>query len=87
MVRITHIRLDGRGTGPEHIEMLRWRRSLGDTGIADMIRWIEGGGQALVGDDEHAEPVRVVREPGRRPYLQTVVDGRPTDLLVSLPRF
>ncbi|HEY5925708.1 MAG TPA: hypothetical protein VIV11_28675 [Kofleriaceae bacterium] len=65
MVYITHVRFDGEGTGPEHIIMLRWRQAMGDTNVNDMIKWIESGGVAKVND----EPVQVVRQPGKPPYL------------------
>jgi hypothetical protein len=65
MVNITHVRFDGEGTGPEHIIMLRWRQAMGDTNVDDMIKWIESGGIAKVNE----ERVKVVRAPGKRPYL------------------
>jgi hypothetical protein len=83
MVHITHVRFNGEGTEPEDIIMLRWRQAMGDTNVADMIRWIEGGGIAKVDDHE----VKVVRPPGKRAYLQTVNDGRPTSKIVELPQF
>ncbi len=83
MVYITHVRFDGQGTSPEHIVMLRWRQAIGDTNIKDMIKWIEGGGIAKVHDDE----VKVVREPGRSPYLITIASGQPTTSILELPRF
>jgi len=87
MVYITHVRLDGAGTGPEHIIMLRWRQALGDTNVDEMIRWIESGGIAKVTDGTREEDVKVVRAPGKRPYLQTVADGEPTLKILELPRF
>ena len=76
MVYITHVRFDGEGTSPEHIVMLRWRQAMGDTNIADMIKWIEGGGVAKVADEQ----VQIVRAPGKRPYLFA-------QSLAELPRF
>jgi hypothetical protein len=87
MVYITHVRFDGEGTSPEHIIMLRWRQALGDTNVDDMICWIESGGIAKVTDGTREEEVRVVRAPGKRPYLQTVADGKLTSRIVELPRF
>ncbi|HEX5063381.1 MAG TPA: hypothetical protein VFV99_28590 [Kofleriaceae bacterium] len=73
MVYITHVRFDGEGTGPEHIIMLRWRQAMGDTNVDDMIRWIESGGVAKVSvlhaGGSREEQVKVVRDPGKRPYL------------------
>ena len=83
MVQITHVRFDGQGTSAEHIVMLRWRQAIGDTNIFDMIKWIESGGIAKVNDED----VKVVREPGRIPYLVTVAAGKPTQSIIELPRF
>ena len=77
MVYITHVRFDGEGTGPEHIIMLRWRQAMGDTNVNDMIHWIEGGGVAKVDDGEE---IKVVRPPGKRPYLFATK-------IAELPRF
>ncbi len=78
MVTITHVRFDGEGTGPEHIIMLRWRQAMGDTNVADMIKWIEGGGVAKIGSTD--EEIKVVRKPGERPYLFA-------ESFAELPRF
>lgn len=83
MVTITHVRFDGQGTSAEHIVMLRWRQAIGDTNVFDMIKWIEGGGIAKVNDEE----IKVVREPGRAPYLVTVAAGKPTPTITQLPQF
>lgn len=83
MVTITHVRFDGEGTSAEHIVMLRWRQAIGDTNITDMIKWIESGGIAKVNEED----VKVVREPGRAPYLVTIASGRPTSSILELPRF
>lgn len=69
MVYITHVRFDGEDTGPEHIVMLRWRQTMGDTNVNDMIEWIENGGVAKVSTGKREEEVKVVRVPGKRPYL------------------
>lgn len=87
MVYITHVRFAGDESSPEHIVMLRWRQALGDTNIDDMIRWIESGGIAKVSDGTREEEVKVVRAPGKRPYLQTVANGEPTSKILELPRF
>jgi hypothetical protein len=87
MVYITHVRFDGEGTGAEHIVMLRWRQAIGDTNVADMIRWIDNGGIAKVSDGTREEEIRVVRPEGQKPYLQTVAAGRPTSTILELPRF
>jgi len=87
MVTITHVRFGSDGQGPDDIIMLRWRAAMGDTNVADMIEWIEGGGVATIaaGDGEHA--LTVVREPGKGPYLATLAAGERTNKLVELPRF
>jgi hypothetical protein len=87
MVTITHVRFDGEGTTAEHIVMLRWRQAIGDTNITDMISWIESGGIAKVQREDCVEEVKVVREAGRKPYLVTIANGRPTSSIVELPRF
>ena len=80
MVYITHVRFDGEGTGPEHIIMLRWRQTMGDTNVDDMIRWIESGGVAKVSAGNAEEELQVVRAPGKRPYLFA-------QSIAALPRF
>ena len=87
MVYITHVRFDGEGTGPEHIIMLRWRQAIGDTNVADMIKWIESGGVAKLSDGAEEQEVTVVRETGRRPYLATIAAGERTNKILELPRF
>lgn len=87
MVTITHVRFGGDSSDPNDIIMLRWREAMGDTNLADMIEWIEGGGVATIaaGDGEHA--LTVVREPGKSPYLAALAAGQRTNKLVELPRF
>ncbi len=80
MVYITHVRFDGEGTGPEHIIMLRWRQSMGDTNVADMIKWIEDGGVARLSAGSHDEDLTVVRAPGKPPHLFA-------QSIAELPRF
>ena len=87
MVTITHVRFGGDGAAPENIIMLRWREAMGDTNVADMIEWIEGGGIATIAADDAEHPISVVREPGKRPYLAAIAGGRPTNKLSELPRF
>jgi hypothetical protein len=87
MVTITHVRFAGPGTSPEDIVMLRWREAMGDTNVADMIEWIEGGGIAKVATDGSELDVLVVREPGKRPYLAALASGQPTNVIAALPRF
>jgi hypothetical protein len=85
MVYITHVRLAGQSSRPEDIVMLRWREAMGDTNVADMIEWIEGGGIAKIAESD--QQITVVREAGRQPYLQTVANGELTNKIVELPRF
>lgn len=87
MVHITHVRYGGGGSRPEDIVMLRWREAMGDTNVADMIEWIEGGGIATIATDELEHTLAVVREPGKQPYLAAVAGGQPTNKLADLPRF
>jgi hypothetical protein len=85
MVYITHVRFGGTGSSPQDIVMLRWREAMGDTNVADMIEWIEGGGIARTADGEHE--LAVVREAGSKPYLATIANGQRTNKIVELPRF
>jgi hypothetical protein len=81
------VRFGGAGTAAEDIVMLRWRQSMGDTNVADMIEWIESGGVATIAADELEHTLAVVREPGKQPYLAAVAGGQPTNKLADLPRF
>ena len=87
MVHITHVRYGGGGSRPEDIVMLRWREAMGDTNVADMIEWIEGGGIATIATGELEHTLAVVREPGKQPYLSAIAGGQPTNTLADLPRF
>jgi hypothetical protein len=80
MVYITHVRFDGEGDSPEHIIMLRWRQAMGDTNVADMIAWIEDGGVAKISAGTGEVELKVVRAPGKRPYLFA-------ENISELPRF
>lgn len=73
----------------EHIASVRWMKS-GSTETttstrAQMVEWIQGGGDAWVADGQGAVQVGVVD--ATPPYLRTFADDRPTDNLLSLPRF
>jgi Protein of unknown function (DUF3892) len=88
MVYITQIHLEG-GERHEHIASLRWRNP--DDGATDqstraqMVEWINQGGDARVTDGVREVVVRVVA--GNPPYLRTVADGVYTDNLLALPRY
>lgn len=88
MVYITEVHMSG-GTNHEHITEVRWRNpSTGGTGQSSreaMIDWIDKGGDARVKDRYGDVQVRVVR--ATPPYLRTYADDRPTDNLLSLPRY
>ncbi|WNG18285.1 DUF3892 domain-containing protein [Cystobacter fuscus] len=90
MLYITHIRLaTGANTSHEHISDVKWldtttRQSSQDT-RAEMVRKIDRGQDVRVKDHRGDVQVLVVR--ANPPYLRTYADGRPTDNLLSLPRF
>jgi hypothetical protein len=88
MVYIISIHMP-RGTNHEHIESVRWRNpSSGATSESTrqaVVDWIDGGGDARVQDRYGEVVVRVVR--AAPPYLRTYADNRPTDNLLSLPRY
>lgn len=73
----------------EHIAWAKWVKSgaAGETISSrdQMVDWINGGGQAWVADGSNSVRVMVVQ--AKPPYLRTVANGRPTDNLLSLPRF
>ncbi|ATB34441.1 DUF3892 domain-containing protein [Melittangium boletus] len=89
MVYITHIRLSAGGTTLKHITDLYWHNpQTGESGAsprANMVDWIDRGGDARVKDQQGEVKVEVVRD--QPPYLRTVANGRTTDNLLSLPRF
>ena len=89
-VFITAVHMEpSNGTRHEHIDSVRWQNpqtlETGQTSRSGMVDWINRGGQALVADGQGS--VRVIVIQTNPPHIRTVADGRPTDNLLSLPRF
>jgi hypothetical protein len=88
MIYITARHMAG-GTRHEHIASVRWRNpSDGNTGQstrADMVKWIDGGGEARVRDGNDDVMVGVVK--ATPPYIRTYADGKWKDNLLALPEF
>lgn len=84
---ITHIRLSPpTSTNHEHITHVRWWQdgNVGECTRATMVQHIDERNWVYVGGNPDAQ-VGVVR--ATPPYLRTFADGRPTNNLLSLPRF
>lgn len=91
MIRCTHIRLGG-GTYHEHITHIAWTNPAnGATGTntrAEMVTFVEGGGQAYCQDARGNKAfLRVRVSAAGNKYVQTYADGIWTDNLLALPRF
>jgi hypothetical protein len=86
MIYITHIRLAG-GTRHEHITHLAWKEGTktGESTRAELVQWVNGGGDARVQSTPKDVKVEVVN--ATPPYLRTVANGTYTDNLLYLPRF
>jgi hypothetical protein len=89
MVYITAIHLEG-GVDHQHITRVRYRESTSsstqETSRAEMVVWIrDKGGDARVAG--HGTEAKVVVVNANPPYLRTEANGRPSDNLLSLPRF
>jgi hypothetical protein len=88
MIYIYEVRMSG-GTGHEHIAALRWKDPDSGEGaqnlVADMVNWVDGGGEAYVCGGGHLARVGVVD--ANPPYLRTHADGYWNDNLLSLPRY
>jgi hypothetical protein len=93
MIYIVEIHMSAGGHLHEHIEAVRWRHPEGgkssESTVAAMVEWIEvQKGVAKVTDGVKEVNVLVVRPAApKKPYLQTVADGRWTNNLLALPRY
>lgn len=89
MIYITHIRMSTGGSRSEHITDVRWNKpSTGETEdstTAEMVRWIDAGGDACV--KSAAGDVQVGTVNATPKHLRTYADGRETNNLLELPRF
>ncbi len=90
-VQITHIRMVPGGTRHEHIASVRWRNvgsdKVGESTVAAVVKFIDGGGKAITWDGRAAARVIVVRPSGHAPYIRTIADGVLTNNLLQLPRY
>ena len=89
MVYITEVHMSG-GSNHEHIAEVRWHDpgsgEKGQCSRSAMVEWIlNKGGDARVKDHRGDVQVKVIR--ANPPYLRTYADNRPTDNLLSLPRY
>ncbi|MBX3195988.1 MAG: DUF3892 domain-containing protein [Microbacteriaceae bacterium] len=87
--RITHVRFH-RVVEHEAAISYRWSCDSGVSGESDrpsLVEWIDGGGDAVVGEGRDQAPVAVVRIPGSAPFVRTHADGQWTDRLLTLPRY
>jgi hypothetical protein len=88
MVFVTHIHLVG-GERHDHIDRVRWRDpqtgQTGESTRAEMIEWIDRGGEARVTDGRRSIRVGVVR--AHPPYIRTYADQVWSDNLLALPRY
>lgn len=90
MIYIDEVQMAPGGSGHQHIAAVRWRNpESGKTGAntrAQMVTWINEGGEARV-RDAHADDIRVYVVDATPPYIRTYADGIWTDNLLSLPRY
>lgn len=87
MIFIIRIHMSPGGSGHEHIASVVWQNPAnGDTEehpVADIVNWINKGGEARVTDGRNTVAVRV----WNHKYLRTHADGKWSDNLLSLPRY
>lgn len=90
MIRIVAIRQVG-GRFHEHISELRWTQdeiTTTDSTRAQMVAFVEGGGEAYVKDARgDVAFLRVRTSVNGIKYVQTYADGIWSDNLLALPRF
>jgi hypothetical protein len=77
------------GTTHEHISEVKWEnRTTEETGKssrAEMVDWIDKGGDVRVVKDQSYVTAKVVR--ATPPYIRTFADGVWTDNLLALPTY
>ena len=77
------------GNGHQHISELRWtdasKNETKNSTRAQMVEFVEGGGQAYVTADGYTAYLRVRQGPPK--YVQTYADGVWKDNLLALPTF
>lgn len=86
-VYITKRHMEG-GAGHEHIARVKWENRqtgrTGDSTRAEMVTFIEGGGDARVGGSSYVQ-VGVVD--GRPKFIRTYANGKWSDNLLALPTY
>lgn len=90
-IEITHVRFDGNGRSPSEIIAYKWT-SLGtgasnDSDKPPLVRWVDEGGKAYVGQGVNRVGVAVVRPTHGDPYLRTYADGQYNNNLENLDTF
>ena len=77
------------GTKHEHIAKVKWENrtkcTTGEKTRAEMVKWIEDGGDARVANGSSYVEVKVVDATPK--YIQTYADGIWTDNLLALPEY
>lgn len=90
-IEIYAVHFEGTSKTHDAIESYKWRSSDSPAGITNkptMVQWIDDGGEAYVGQGATAAQVRAVHPTdGRRPFCQTVADGKWSNNLLSLTTF
>jgi hypothetical protein len=90
-IRITAVHTAG-GTEHEHITEVEWvsieHKNEGSSTREAIIDWLESdaGNAALIRKGLRSATV-VVQRDGERTWLQAIADGRPSPLLLELPRY
>ena len=90
-IYIVGIRMLAGGSSHVHIHRLRWTSGLAaaephELPLGDLVAWIDCDGADVRVANLRGD-ARVVVVPGHPPHVRTVVDGVPTDDLLTLPRF
>ena len=77
------------GSGHEHIAKVTWEEnssgSTGESTRAQMVTFIEGGGDARVANGASYVKVGVVNATPK--YIRTIADGKWSDNLLALPTY
>jgi len=87
-VYVTKRHMEG-GSKHEHIARVKWENrsdgTTGDNSRAEMVKWIDEGGDARVADGSSFVRVGVVNATPK--YIRTHADGKWTDNLLALPTY
>ena len=87
-VYVTKRHMEG-GTNHQHIARVTWENrengKTGDSSRAEMVKWIDEGGDARVASGPSYVQVGVVNATPK--YLRTHANGKWTDNLLALPTY